>query len=196
MTGTIPECFACQYGGLVHPCQAVDGAIDFAKLAKAYLGYGRCFGSDPVGNPDQSPDTWSSDCVSEIEQDYPDLLLHFVIAAADHCETVEDVAYLAAGPVENMIVRHGPNVIDRIERLAASSAKFAYLLSGVWGGSQADPKVWARVGKVVGSAARIDSDGRGPWDGKPVSVLTRQDAEALLKSESVAGIAKALGLIA
>lgn len=190
-----PACIACQYDSLGYPCRKADGTLDFAKLATAYLAYGRCFGDTAAGDPDQSPDAWSGDCVFEIEQEHPDHLFRFVIAAADACATVEDVAYLAAGAVENMIVQHGPYVIDRIERLATTSAKFTYLLSGVWGGSRTDPEVWARVGKAVGLTARIDGDGRGPWDGKPVTVLSHSDAEALLKSESVTAIAKALDLI-
>lgn len=165
------------------------------KHATAYVAYGRCFGDDPEVTADDSPDAWSHECLSTIEDDDPELLMSFVMAAADACRSVQDIAFLAAGPVENLIIRFGPQVIDRIERLATASAKFTYLLSGVWGGSHADPEVWARVGRLVGLGARIDNDGRGPWDGRPVSVLSHADAEALLISESVTGIAKAIGLI-
>jgi hypothetical protein len=50
---------------------------------------------------------------------------------------------LAAGPLEDLIEYHGPEVIDRIELEARDNPEFRRLLGGVWQSST--PEVWARV---------------------------------------------------
>jgi len=64
---------------------------------------------------------------------------------------------LSAGPLEDLLARHGPAFIDRVEAEAAHNPAFAKLLGGVWQNRMTDD-VWARV-----QAAR---DRRG-WDGIP-----------------------------
>jgi len=64
---------------------------------------------------------------------------------------------LSAGPLEDLLAKHGPAFIDRVEAEAASAPIFAKLLGGVWQNRMTD-EVWARV-----QAAR---DRRG-WDGIP-----------------------------
>ncbi len=64
---------------------------------------------------------------------------------------------LSAGPLEDLLARHGPAFIDRVEAEAARDATFAKLLGGVWRNEMTD-EVWARVQAV--------RDRRG-WDGIP-----------------------------
>lgn len=54
------------------------------------------------------------------------------------------LAYIAAGPLEDLVCKAGPAFIDRIEHEAKFNHQFARMLTGVWGRS-ADPAVWARV---------------------------------------------------
>jgi len=54
-------------------------------------------------------------------------------AAIEKAISNEELAYVAAGPLENLLHMHGPAVIDRVEQEAAKSEKFALALSGVWG---------------------------------------------------------------
>lgn len=44
----------------------------------------------------------------------------------------EQIALLAAGPVEDLLALHGASFIDRIEAEAQRSPAFAHLLGGVW----------------------------------------------------------------
>jgi hypothetical protein len=54
---------------------------------------------------------------------------------------------LAAGPIEDLLARHGVSFIDRVETKARRDPKFNYLLGGVWQNSiRAD--VWTRVIKI------------------------------------------------
>lgn len=43
------------------------------------------------------------------------------------------LAYVAAGPLEDLLLKHGPMVIERVEQEAEKSEKFVLALSGVWG---------------------------------------------------------------
>lgn len=71
------------------------------------------------------------------------------IIAKDHSDPIMEV--LAAGPLENLLVKHGTIVVDEISKLAASNAAFRELLGGVWSAG-IDPTVWEQV-KNLRSAA-------------------------------------------
>jgi hypothetical protein len=68
-------------------------------------------------------------------------ILELIAAAPDDDDVL---AHIAAGPVEGLLGRHGPAVIDRVEDLADRSAKFRRILRGVWQHMTPDD-VWARV---------------------------------------------------
>lgn len=53
-------------------------------------------------------------------------------------------ANVGAGPIEDLLVRHGPTMIDRLEQLAATNHSFSVALSGVWR-STIDSEVWQRI---------------------------------------------------
>jgi len=55
---------------------------------------------------------------------------------------------LAAGLVEDLLVAHGPDVIDAIEVEARGSLRFRQMLSGVWT-SRVDPAVAERLAAVI-----------------------------------------------
>ncbi len=60
------------------------------------------------------------------------------------------IAVLAAGPLEDLIAYHGPEVIDEIERVSRQNPKFKHLLGGVWGSGNSE--VWERVTACRGKA--------------------------------------------
>jgi hypothetical protein len=194
----LPSCLDCKYDEQGHPCRKADGSFDFAKVALSVVRYGRTF--SPDGGDDENHDAkereahaWASDCAYEVEQDYPHLLLPLIAAAMDASETPADAAYIAAGLLENAVTKHGPLLIDKIEALAARSAKFRYFLSAIWGERSTDPAIWARVCKAVGSTGVMDTDGRGPSSGGKLTVLMEAEATALLK-ERVGDAARQIGL--
>lgn len=57
-------------------------------------------------------------------------------------------ACLAAGPLEDLLVFHGPKFIERLEAAAATDATFRELLTGVWRNGMAAP-VWDRVQRAA-----------------------------------------------
>jgi hypothetical protein len=192
----LPECYHCKYDGQGHPCRSADGNLDYEKIARAYVDSRQAYLTDTVDEAMLARTRWTSDCAFEIEENYPDELFALVLVAMDVCRDLEDAAFVAAGLVENMLVKHGPELIDAIETMAWASAKFRYILSGAWSqNGSVDADVWARVGCAVAEGGRMSNDGRGPWDGAPVSVLDDAAAMALLQ-ESVTGAALRAGLIA
>jgi hypothetical protein len=56
----------------------------------------------------------------------------------------EEMALLAAGPMETLLAWHGDAFIDRVERQAATDARFNYLLGGVWRNTMRD-EIWERI---------------------------------------------------
>jgi len=73
------------------------------------------------------------------------------IAPAD-----EDIlAYVAAGPLEDLLARHPHAFIDRIEELAINDAHFRRTVSGVWGWIRIPSDIRARLDKVLGDAPRL-----------------------------------------
>lgn len=65
--------------------------------------------------------------------------------------TAEQIAVLAAGPLEDLLTCRGPVFIDRVEREARVSRVFRHLLGGVWRSSIPEP-VWRRVESIRGPA--------------------------------------------
>lgn len=192
----LPNCLDCKYSDQGFPCHTAAGTYDFAKVARAVMLHGRTFSvsGDNLDADSRDEYAWASDCAYEVEEDYPHLLLPLTIAAIDACETTRDAAYVAAGLLENAVCKHGPVVVDHIERLACASAKFRYVLSAIWGRAHTDPEVWARVCTAVGHEGLMDTDGRGPSNGMPVVALSDKEAEAVLK-ERVWLTATKLGLV-
>lgn len=192
----LPNCLDCKYSDQGFPCHTAAGTYDFAKVARAVVLHGRTFteSGDNLDPAARDEHAWASDCAYEVEEEHPLLLLPLTVAAIDSCETPRDAAFIAAGLLENAVGKHGPALVDQIEQLASKSAKFRYVLSAIWGQAYTDPDVWARVGAAVGNEGVMDTDGRGPSNGKPVIALTPDEADAVLR-QRVWPVAVELGLI-
>jgi hypothetical protein len=65
------------------------------------------------------------------------------------CRTDIERACLAAGPLEDLLSKHGSSFIDRIEQTASSNSDFRELLVGVWRNGIAYP-VWERLQRAAG----------------------------------------------
>jgi hypothetical protein len=62
----------------------------------------------------------------------PQNALELLATIIDCCKNNEELAYVAAGPLENLFVYHGYAIIDKIKEKADCSEKFQLALSGVW----------------------------------------------------------------
>ncbi|MBL8564424.1 MAG: hypothetical protein JNM89_01765 [Hyphomicrobiaceae bacterium] len=194
----LPECLACPDADDRYPCRRDDGTLDLARVAQAIVQHGRLFYDLDGELPDAevtAPTDWVSYCEAEIVQQYPRLAFTLAIAAMDACDSVRDAAFVAAGVAEDLVVAHGPLIIDDIEKLAEHSAKFRYILSGIW--SQNDsvhPDVWLRVAVAVSVGGVMSEGALCPRAGKGGKLLDEETATALLE-ESVTEVAISLGII-
>ena len=76
-----------------------------------------------------------------------DLLWTFVLSTYNRNISDRVVSVLAAGPLEDLLAKHGPEFIERVEQLARQDKKFNFLLGGVWRNSMSED-VWKRVQAV------------------------------------------------
>ena len=94
--------------------------------------------------------------------------LQFIQAAMAHAESDDELGDLAAGPVEELLGRHGSEYIDRLERWAATDPKVARMLTGVWRHMMADD-IWARVRAIQATVPNPLSEYRPDADAPPRS---------------------------
>ena len=73
-----------------------------------------------------------------------ELLWRFITAAYQRDLAEKAVGVLAAGPLEDLLAKRGPDFIDRVEEIARRDPKFNDLLGGVWRSTMTD-EVWRRV---------------------------------------------------
>ena len=64
-------------------------------------------------------------------------------------ENDEALAYIAAGPLENLLADHGPTFIERVEAQAAHDSRFRRALKGVWGENRMEEDVIRRIAALV-----------------------------------------------
>ena len=101
--------------------------------------------------------SWSYGALKEVCAEMPAIGLRLIQEILKRDRDFDLIPVLAAGPLEDLLVQHGPEVIDEIEQLARQDAEFAKLLGGVWRNAMAQT-VWDRV-----VAARDNSWDRTSW---------------------------------
>jgi hypothetical protein len=104
-------------------------------------------------------DAWniSDDRMTEFVDDAPMEALRLILAIHTQDQSVAVMQTLSAGPIEELLTKHGPAMIGVVEIEARKDPSFAKLLGGVWRNRMTE-EVWARLQAVW--------DRRG-WDGIP-----------------------------
>lgn len=87
---------------------------------------------------------WSHEQLSELTRNDPESALEIILAILLTNDPDVILANLAAGPLEDLLVHHGPTFIDRVESEASQNPKFRHLLGGVWQNAMTD-EIWNRV---------------------------------------------------
>jgi hypothetical protein len=65
------------------------------------------------------------------------------------------LAYVAAGPLEDLLVQHPHAFIDRVEVLAKQDPHFRRAVSGVWGSNAMPAEVRRRLDELLGDEPRL-----------------------------------------
>lgn len=153
-----PACFDCRFGA-GFPCRHRDGSLRLDRLVDALLALAR----EEVGSPRHDVNFWAFDCMDTLVADEPELGFRVILFALPLFRTDREIGWLAAGPLETLVDAHGARMIDEIEREAAASARFRYLLSGIWGGPPYnDEAIWRRIQAAVRPGPWLDEDPRTP----------------------------------
>jgi hypothetical protein len=65
------------------------------------------------------------------------------------------LAYIAAGPLEDLLVQSGMTFIDRVEQAARAEPQVLRALCGVWGHARMPPSVAERLTRLVAGQAPL-----------------------------------------
>ena len=125
---------------LVDEAALPEGDLPITRLAERYH---RFLATDENRRMD-SEDAWTFDLMSDLVQTQPALAFEAILQTLALCADAEQVSYLAAGPMEDLLVDHGTDFIAPVEQQAKLSARVRFLLSGVWKRDM-NPMLWARI---------------------------------------------------
>jgi hypothetical protein len=117
-----------------------------AELVQDWIAYASNRGNQNGERNDTH--SWAFYCVCDLCGDHPLLGFQFVLAVLTQTQDPALLALLAAGPLEDILAKHGPAFIDQVENEARRSPRFRHLLGGVWQNSMADI-IWHRVLKAA-----------------------------------------------
>jgi hypothetical protein len=102
----------------------VQGAVmDTEELIKAYLLY---------FETRQEADRWAWNEVDDLVRYDPDKGWKVTYLLINKANSDEALGFIAAGPLEDLLKKHGPAVIDRIEEASQQNVQLQAALSGVW----------------------------------------------------------------
>ena len=88
--------------------------------------------------------SWVDDALYAAMQYDADYAFKIIEAINEQDENQSKIEVFAAGPVEDLLVHHGSEVIQKVVALASRDANFARVLGGVWKRDMAD-SVWELV---------------------------------------------------
>lgn len=111
--------------------------LDRERLMREYIGYGEA----PLGEEDWG---WASDRMQSFLEALPELAWSLTAEMIDRASSEAALEFLAAGPLEDLLSKDGPDFIDRVESRAHDSAKFRRAL-GMLRRLRMTDEVWLRV---------------------------------------------------
>jgi len=114
------------------------------KIAKTWIELQR----HPEDSADREEIFWSHDRLWELIQDDPEAAWNIIqIIRREGSDLI--LSNLAAGPLEDLLVAHGDQFIDRVEALADHDAQFKKLLGATWQNAM-PATLWSRIKAVAG----------------------------------------------
>jgi hypothetical protein len=134
-----------------------------SELAEAWLANCRDAIRSGSDSDDANATFWAYSELDRLCSTDPERALK-VIGLIAHAGVEDRVMYnLAAGPLEDLLVRHGDKVIDQIEALARQDGLVLFLVSAVWT-ERMTSDIRGRVQKLI---ERAEGHGVGPQGQHP-----------------------------
>jgi hypothetical protein len=97
--------------------------LNLSALAYAYLRYHR--------NQDKNQDFWAWEEVHRLVKTDLDAAWNVALLLLDEAQSDDEVGYIAAGPLEDLIDMHGHKALDRIEEVLEKNRRLQLALSTV-----------------------------------------------------------------
>lgn len=94
---------------------------------------------------------WADRKLGNLVNTEPELAWPLILDLIEKAESVQALADIAAGPLENLLVKHGEKFIERIEMIASKNKRFRLCLSGVWGWSAISDDIGKRFDDALGN---------------------------------------------
>jgi hypothetical protein len=129
-------------------------ASELKPLAESWV----AFWLAEADSPEKETLSWVCDREWDLVQDEPLLAWVMILEILKLNSSGKIQEVLSAGPLEDLLAKHGPLVIELVESEAKQNKRFAQLLGGVWQSSMTK-EIWERV--------QAAWDRRG-WDGIPL----------------------------
>ena len=95
------------------------------------------------------------DAVEDLVRRDPDAAWAVVVELISRADDDAILAYIAAGPLENLVVLHGTQVIGRIEAHAAADSRFRRALTGIWVEGDVPEEISKRLELIVRDASPL-----------------------------------------
>lgn len=122
-----------------------DAATNRDRLLEAYFAHVKAM---QQGIQDD-PDFWAVEEIWKLIERDPEGTWTLVLEMLRRADGDYMIASIAAGPLEDFIVRYGSPWLERIEAEARSNAKFRRALVGVWGESRMPEELVRRLRALV-----------------------------------------------
>ena len=86
----------------------------------------------------QNDTIWAVEKIEHLVKESPMQGLEAVIQLIKESDDDETLSYIAAGPLENLLVFNGSKIVDRLTKIADNDERIQLALSGVWLGEKED----------------------------------------------------------
>ncbi|GGL67634.1 DUF6869 domain-containing protein [Wenxinia marina] len=127
-----------------------DGDLPMARFAERHAEFVAAAARDEGAG---HAEFWTWLVMEELVRERPAQALEAIRAVLALLTTPEEVASLAAGPLEDLLTHHGVVALDAME--ADATPRLRYALTGVWKGDL--PKdVWHRVEALRAGSPELD----------------------------------------
>ena len=90
----------------------------------------------------------ASQTLTYLIEERPDEAWVRILALIDQAKT-ESLGYIGAGPLEDILSRHGHAMLERVEAAVAVDARFASCLASVWGDTRFEPSIFTDVQRII-----------------------------------------------
>jgi hypothetical protein len=125
--------------------EGLDGLLmstDPDQLVSAWI-------SHAVRGIDDEEFRWSWEHLDDLVRDDPELAWRLILRLVPQSSSDKVLAVIAAGPLEDLLCKHGPAFIDRATGIAHTDSLFRRCLRGVWGWSRMPAQIRARIDDAV-----------------------------------------------